>query len=931
MGIQLLNSSSGGLLLGLAALGLGTGLLSCSGGGGDGGQLTSQVGGSCMQCHNGSLIGDYSGSGIENPHPFPGADNIACTTCHGGNSNGNDKESSHVPAPPEIGDRTQWDNNAKSYFNRLTLTGIDKIPNYQVNGVNYTAKQYLKWLNPGDLRVVSDGQGCGQCHAPHAEVVNNSVLATSTGIFSGSMFAVGAENKVPESVGLYDDTAADLAFRQVNDPNGAIQAVGDVMRLIEFPVFSVFGGANADDIFNNDLYLAAGLADDVDVGTGQVINDSPLEHLLAEQMAFTCGDCHLGSRGANNRYGDYRSSGCTSCHMPYSLDGRAGTSDPNINKFEPLDPDDIDDPELSHPRSHQIVSVKKTLPNGHQMQGMDDYTCAGCHQGSNRTVMQFWGIRLDQNQDVRRNNQYPAQPASYTDTRNDTRLFDPVVGNNEFNGRNGRQYLLEEDYDGDGLDDTPADVHYDAGMGCIDCHGSYDLHGGDVSAPNSNGVKSRMEQAVAIRCESCHGSPSSYATTVAGTDENGNPAQFAVDSEGNVLDHVKVDNDGNYILTSRLTGLEHFIMQTRDTIVDTGATNPLDNDNPVYSPKASYAMGRVDGNSNTGIGPNQTGGVSANFAHTDNMDCVSCHASWTNTCMGCHLEGEYNTGNNFSNITGDRIVYREEEAQFVYQSPIPFQLGIGPRGKITQVSSNTKMFYKYHDRNNDESEVFAFSDRNGNGADPAAAYKALGHNAMMAHSIRGRVDSDNEGPRYCTACHLTDDAMIAWGTEYTSFKTAMENGDWGNLDFNLLKNHIGQNTNNQQDSPLWVHMVAGLGSGLFLFDENGCAVNPLDDNDDRYGCDDNAPADNFDPARVAFVLDRLVESDGRANSSSNHPMLNGPSPLRVGAFNPNLAGPLGSETIMKLTDPNLGIVLDSWLDSDGDPQGQASGFLNPGP
>ncbi len=27
-------------------------------------------------------------------------------------------------------------------------------------------------------------------------------------------------------------------------------------------------------------------------------------------------------------------------------------------------------------------------------------------------------------------------------------------------------------------DDTPPDVHYKAGMGCIDCHGSPDMHGG---------------------------------------------------------------------------------------------------------------------------------------------------------------------------------------------------------------------------------------------------------------------------------------------------------------------------------------------------------------------------------------------------------------------------------------------------------------------
>ena len=917
------------LLVGAVALGLTLFATSCSGGGGDGGTLTAQVGGSCMQCHNGSLGGNYAGPGIENPHPFPGAANIACTTCHGGNSAGDDKDESHVPAPPQIGDRAFWDNNRFAYFNRLTLTGIDKLPNYTVGTTTYTAIDYLQFINPGDLRVTSEGRGCGQCHAPHAQTVNNSLLATSAGILSGAMAAVGAESKVPESAGLYENTAADQGFRAVNDANNAISKVGDVLRLIEYPVYSVFGGNDPDSIFQNDDYLVGELLDDVDANN-RVIADSPLEHLLAEQMAFTCGDCHLGSRGANNRTGDYRSSGCTSCHMPYSLGGRSYSRDPNINKLEPIDPDDIDDPELSHPETHRIVSVHKTFSNGVTVEGMDDYTCAGCHQGSNRTVMQFWGIRLDQNEDVRRNDQYPAQPASYTDTRDDERLFDPVLGNREFNGRRDRQYLLKEDYDNDTLDDTPEDVHYSAGMGCIDCHGSYDLHGGDVNNPSTASLASRMEQTVAIRCESCHGAPDAYATTVAGTDDDGNPRQFAVDAEGNVLDHVYIGDDGNYWMRSRLTGELHFVSQTLDTIVNSGATNPVTTQ-PVYNAKASYSMGRADGNNNTGLGPQQSGGITPNFSHTDNMNCVACHGSWTNTCMGCHLEGDYNQNNNnlFSNITGERIVYEEEEAQFVYQSPVPFQLGVGPRGKITQVSSNTKMFYRYRDKDNDFSKIYTFSDRNANGDNPATRYQALGHNAMMAHSIRGRIDTVdmNEGPRYCVACHMTTDGMAAYETEYRTFRTAMENGDWGALDFPLLQQHIGRNTGNQMDSPIWVHMVAGLGSGLYLFDENGCAVNDLDDNANRYGCDGDAPKGNFDPARVRYVLDRLVEPSGVANSASNHALLNGPTSLRGGAVNLNLAGPLGADLVRRLTDPDTGIILDAWLDADSNPHGQAGTIL----
>ena len=902
-------------------------------GAGDTEVLTQVNSTSCMFCHNVSFENDYAGPGIENPHPFGSADNIECTVCHGGNPDGEGQFDSHVPAPPEIGDRDfQAGNgaaNRKAYFNRLTLTGIDQFPDYEVDGVTYTALDYLKFVNPGDLRVTEAGQGCGQCHAPHSDAVAHSVLATAGGLFSGATFAAGVENSVPESVGDHQDTAADLAFRAVEDPDhsDSTAEIGEVSRLFEFPVISQHSQEGAGPLFNNADYFIEQLSDDQLVN-GQLVTGSALADLYHEQVAFTCGDCHLGSAGANNRSGDYRSSGCTACHMPYSLGGRSGSNDPNINKFEPLDPDDIDEPERAHVRSHRIVSVAKEQANGQMSQGIDDLACAGCHQGSNRTVMQFWGIRLDQNQDVRRGVQYPANPDSYVTTSGDTRLFDPAVGNNEFNGRNRNQYLLDEDYDGDGRDDTPPDVHYEAGMGCIDCHGSWDLHGGSVTVPDGH-LASRMEQAVAIRCEDCHGTVSAPAATVAGTTYNGDSAQVGVDSAGNPLRHVTKEGD-HYYLKSRLTGETHYLPQVVDLVVDTGKTLPGSPSTPLYSPKASYAMGTADGDPATGLGPlqDQTP-ITPGFNHTDRMDCATCHASWTNTCMGCHLEGEYNGGNNFSNITGERIVFREKFADFVYQSPLPFQLGVNSHGEIAQFSANTKTFFRYNDGDTSKSpedrrsEVFHFSDRNDQAGDAASGFPSLSHNAMMAHSIRGRSTDEDEGPRQCVACHLTDDGLDAFGAEYDTFRAAIGSRNYTALDFGLLEDHIGRNTGNRLNSPIWVHMVAGLGSGMFLFDDQGRALNPLDDDENRKGTDGVAPSTLWNTETVALDLDRIVEADGATNGSNNHPMLEGDTGLRDGAGQPLMAGPLGAALIRLLADPVQGLVLDAWIDAEGVPNPEA--------
>ncbi len=264
---------------------------------------------------------------------------------------------------------------------------------------------------------------------------------------------------------------------------------------------------------------------------------------------------------------------------------------------------------------------------------------------------------------------------------------------------------------------------------------------------------------------------------------------------------------------------------------------------------------------------------------------------------------------------------------------MPFYLGVNSRGKVAQTAPGIQMFYRYEDLNGNESQVFAFTDRQGNGNNPGIggrdALGAMGHDAMMAHSIRGRVEATTEGPRYCVACHLTEDGLDAFGAEYATFRTAMEENDFRSLDFALLAEHIGQNPGNQLNSPLFVHMVAGLGSGVFLFDETGCPVNPLDDNANRQYCPDGAPAANFDPDDAVYNLDGLVEVNGIQNSSSSHPAqdVDRVRQLRGGALNAYTSGPLGAALIQKLTDPTVGVVLDSYIDANGQAQGNAAVYV----
>jgi hypothetical protein len=124
-------------------------------------------------------------------------------------------------------------------------------------------------------------------------------------------------------------------------------------------------------------------------------------------------------------------------------------------------------------------------------------------------------------------------------------------------------------------------------------------------------------------------------------------------------------------------------------------------------------------------------------------------------------------------------------------------------------------------------------------------------------------------------------------------------------------------------------MVAGLGTGLFLFDANGAAQNPLDDNPNRYGSGGQAPNTYFNPAQVRFDLDRVVETDGVSNGSSSIPMTQpflGPL-RRDGATDPNMSGPLGTTLALRLADPTTGIVLINWLDADRISRGGAAAII----
>src|SRR5262249_16865208 len=234
--------------------------------------------------------------------------------------------------------------------------------------------------------------------------------------------------------------------------------------------------------------------------------------------------------GTNDHPGDYRSSGCTSCHVPYANDrdpahsahfakfgnrGMTGGIDDTIPKDEP-----------GHPVRHKLT---RAIPSSQ---------CLSCHfhQGSgalaNYYGYMWWDYESNSDEVYQRfgppglsghvgGDMYtgvfggPKRP----DMPNFAPILNPVVKANEFADFHNAGWPMQAVYKRDKRgrmvdqhdqiipDDDPnwhkrvvhlADVHMEKGMHCVDCHLYQDTHG--------NGrIYGAMIDETEINCKDCHG------------------------------------------------------------------------------------------------------------------------------------------------------------------------------------------------------------------------------------------------------------------------------------------------------------------------------------------------------------------------------------------------------------------------------------------
>jgi hypothetical protein len=368
-------------------------------------------------------------------------------------------------------------------------------------------------------------------------------------------------------------------------------------------------------------------------------------------------DPNMWFLGTNDQPGDYRSSGCSSCHVVYANDrdprhsaqyaqfGHSGTSqshDPTIAKNE-----------TGHPLQH---SFTRSIPTSQ---------CMVCHMHQpNMFINSFLGYTMwDYESDAPamwpKKQKYPTdderaeilarnpEEAAIRGNWGDEKFLDkvadlnPTLKDTQFADYHGHGWnfraVFKRDRAGDLLDakgavisDADPDkfkksvhlssVHVDVGMQCVDCHFAQDMHG-------TGHINTEVAAAVEIGCIDCHGTvdkyPSLITSNVAASEHGRNLAALRNPDGKKRFEWI----DGKLIQRSVVTsGLEWTMSLVKDSVTPGNAH---------YNAKAARAKLMSRDTSTLAWG----GTVPANArAHQDsNMMCYTCHLSWTTSCGGCHL------------------------------------------------------------------------------------------------------------------------------------------------------------------------------------------------------------------------------------------------------------------------------------------------------
>ncbi len=495
---------------------------------------------SCETCHQ-PLDDKGVAGGLEEIHPWGDeatTELLTCDFCHGGSPFLCDGE---LGEPDEEGGIPTCD--GEWIFDKAQAhvapgeDDPDYLRNLSAGELDEVDPAYLRFINPGDLRVVAGT--CGACHYDAMGAARDSTMAHTSGELTVARYRSGAQRSPTGFFGAID--LVDEAFEEVEDNLCASPALEQFT-----PVELDTGEDNTDE---ETMLTVANVQD--------------------QYLAKSCLRCHLNDFGENVFQGDFRSSGCTACHMNYANDGLSQSADPRVNKQS-----------VPHPITHELTRS----PTVDQ--------CVHCHYRGGRIGIGFQGYRESAGPGLN-----PDNPDSLGEA---------------LHGHDAAFYLVDEDTTND-WDETPPDAHFEAGMHCVDCHTTTDVHGdGHIYADTMC--------AVYAECTDCHGTIDERATLAKIEAQTGERLNIT-------------EKGGELWLTGRVTGAELYIPQIVDSV---------DPDHERYSPLAAEAMGK------------KTRADGTTFSHLEEVECYTCHAAWYPSCYGCHVRVDFTRESRY-HATGELV------------------------------------------------------------------------------------------------------------------------------------------------------------------------------------------------------------------------------------------------------------------------------------
>ncbi len=618
-----------------------------------------------------------------------GTVNLGCTDCHGGNPTvEKDKHRAHIS--PNFPDA--WRSSA------------NPVRSYTL--LNRESPEFIRFVNPGDLRIAH--ATCGKCHPNEVLQVKKSMMTHGCMLWGAALYNNGAFPTKHARFGeSYSMNGVPQRIFTVPPPTDhEITHKGVLPFLDPLPRFEVSQPGNILRYFERGGRFRAelGIPERLEEpgrprerlslrGPGTQNRTDPVFVGLQKTRLI---DPTLNFLGTNDHPGDYRSSGCTACHVvyandrsevhsgPYARFGNRGLSfsgDPTIPRDEP-----------GHPITHKFTV------------GMPTSQCIVCHVHPGTNVLNtylgfmWWDNETDGElmypekqrnltaEEVVRGWMANPEEASLRGKWSDPEFLDNVTDLNDklqhtqfadFHGHGwifravfkkdrkgnlldhagrivakdnaGLQRAMvpptsEERVQGKKREGTPVhlmDIHLEKGMHCVDCHFTVDSHG-------NTKLYGEVRAAIEIRCVDCHGSATeSMVDQIAESLKNGRQEMLttgpAAPPEGtNLLGKSTPFGkprfevvEGDLIQHSMVEdGLSWVVVQTADTM------NPESRHYNVKSHMAKTVRFDDDGKmawGGDGSDPRCAHQGNKDISQGTSMSCIACHSSWNPSCFGCHL------------------------------------------------------------------------------------------------------------------------------------------------------------------------------------------------------------------------------------------------------------------------------------------------------